>query len=160
MVLPDRGGDRLIDVEADGIADLLKRDGELVFDGFDGDIQDLGDLAVFETVFFHQLEDDLALGGKLFDRTFDEREHVGGDQQLFGIEIDAGEFRLEFFYRVGDIAFVLAEIVERGVPGRHIKINPEVFDLFQLAPPLPYANKDVRNDLFGRLPGFDEGFGK
>jgi hypothetical protein len=80
MVLPDGRGNGLIHIETDGIAYFLERDGDLVFDGFYGEVQDLGYFAVFQTVFFHQFENDLAFGGKLFDRAFDQREHIGGDE--------------------------------------------------------------------------------
>ncbi len=160
VVFSDRGWNGLSRVEADGVANLLKGDGKLVFDGFDGDIEDLSDFAVFEAVFFHQLENDLAFGGELLYRTFDEREHIGRDQELFGIEIDAGEFRLEFFYRIGRYPFVPADIVEGGIAGRYIKVHPQIFDLFELASPFPDMDKHIRNNFFGGLFRLDKGFGK
>jgi len=106
-----REGDGLVDIEADGIADLLEGDGHLVLHRFDGEAEDLGDFLILQPVLFHELEDDLAFWRQLVDRFFDEREHIGGDEKLFGIEVDAGEFRMEFFEGVGRVALLNAEVV-------------------------------------------------
>src|SRR5690348_2054481 len=114
MIFSYRRGNRLIHIEADGIAYLLERDGKLVFDCLDRNVEDLGHFPVFQTVFLYKPENDLAFGRELFDRSFDKREHIGGDKQLFRVEIDAGEFGLEFIDRIGYIPFVPRDIVERG----------------------------------------------
>src|SRR5690349_5760898 len=106
----NRERNRFIDVEANGIADLLKGDGDLVLDGLDGKVQDLRYLPVFKAIFLDQLENDLAFWRELVDGLFDQRQHIGRDQQLFRIEINAGELCVKLVERVGDGAFLMAEI--------------------------------------------------
>jgi len=149
-----------MDVEADGIADLLEGDGHLVLNGLDGKIQDLGYLPVFKAVFLDELEDDLAFWRKLIDGLSDQRQHVGRDQQLFRIEVDAGELRMKLVQRVGDSAFLMGEIVERGVADGDIEIDLQIVDLLEITPLLPDANEHVRNDLLRGFPGLDHRFRK
>ena len=76
----DRGGLAFFDVKADGFAQFMEGDGELVFDGFDRDAKDLCHLFVFKAVFFYEFEDDLAFGWQLIDRLSEQGHHVGRDQ--------------------------------------------------------------------------------
>ena len=159
-VILDRERDRSIDVEADGIADLLKGDGNLVLYGLDGKVQDLGYFPVFKTVFLDELENDLAFWWKLIDGPSDQRQHIGRDQQLFRIEIDAGELRVKLIQRVGDGAFLMAEIVECSVADGDIEIDLQIVDLLEIAPLLPNTYEHVRYDLLRGFPGLDHRFRK
>lgn len=149
-----------IDIETYGIADLLEGDRQLVFDGLDGEIEDLGYLAVFEAVFLDEFKDDLAFWRELIDRSFDKSEHVGGDQQLFGIEVNAGKLCVEFFEGVGGSPFLMVEVIECGIANGNVEIYSEVVDLFEITPLFPNANKDIGYDLFGGFSRFDHRFCK
>jgi len=159
MIL-NREGDSLVDVEANCIPDFLERDGDLILYRLNGKVEDLGHFPVFESIFLDQFEDDLALWGELVDGFFDKGEHVGGDQQLFGVEVNAGEFGMEFFEGIGAVTFLVAEIVEGGVADGDVEVDFKVFDLFQIAPFLPDANEHIGNDLLCGFPGFEHGFGE
>lgn len=156
-VVLNREGDAFIDVEADGVAYFLERDGHLVFDGFDRKVQDLGYFAVFQPVLLYQFEDDLAFGRKLVNRSFYQRDHIGRDQQLLGIEINTGEFCMELLEGIGADTLLELEMVECGVADGDVKIYFQVLYLIEIAALLPNTDEDVRDDLFGRFPGLDHG---
>ena len=159
-MIPDRKGDGFVDVEADGIPYFLKGDGHLILDGLYGEVEDLGYFLVFKSVFLDQFEDDLAFWGKLVDGLLDQGEHVGGDHELFRVEVDAGEFCVEFVEGVCAVAFLVTEIIEGSVAGGDVEVDLDVVDLFEIAAFLPDADKYVGNDLFRGFFGFDHGFGE
>jgi hypothetical protein len=153
-------GDGFVDIEANGITDLPEGDGQLVLHRLDGEVEDLGYFLVFKPVFLYQFEDDLTLWGELVDRFFDQCEHVGRDQKLFGIEVDAGKLRMEFVEGIGAVAFLVAEVIEGSIPGGDVEVYLKIVYLFQETTLLPDANEYIGNDLFRGFLGFDHGFGK
>ena len=113
-------GDGLFDIEANHAADLMKGDGKLILNRLGGNTEDLGDFAVAEAILFDKLEDDLTFWRELVDGLSDQRQHIGGDEELFGVEIDAGEFGLEIIDRKCGVTFLLVEIIEGDVAGADI----------------------------------------
>ena len=121
-MMSECGGDGSFDVEADGITDLVEGDGQLVLYGFDRDIQYFGHFPVFQAIFLCQLEDHFAFGREAIDGFLDQREHIGRDEQLFGVEVDAGEFGGEVFEVVGGVTFLFVEVIEGDIAGRDIEV--------------------------------------
>ena len=135
--------------------------GQLIFDRLYGNTEDLGHLPVFEPVFFYEFEDDLAFGRQLVDGFSEQGHHIGCDQQLFGVEVDADELRmLEIIEGFGRFAVLFVEIIEGDVPGGDVKIELEVIDLFEFLSFFPDLDKNVRYDLFGGFFGLNERPGK
>ena|ERR1700744_2450764 len=72
-----------IEFALDGQGDPLDRDGHLRIDRVDGDIKDLRNFLVFETVFPDQLEYHLTAGRKGLDGLLYLLMNLGRDQDLF-----------------------------------------------------------------------------
>ena len=135
--------------------------GQLIFDCFHRNTEDLGHFPVFESVFFYEFEDDLAFRRELVDGFSKQGHHIGGDQQLFGVAVDADELRmLEIIEGFGGFAVLFVEIIEGDVAGGDVKIELEVIDLFEFPPFFPDLDENVRYDLFGGFFGLDERPGK
>ena len=113
-----RRRDGLLDIEMNGGADLVKGDGQLVFYGFDGDVQYFRHLPIFQAIFLCQLEDHFAFRRQLIDGLLDHGQHIRGDQQLLGVKIDAGEVFGDFRRRMGDGAPLFFEIVIGAIADR------------------------------------------
>jgi len=156
----NRGRDTPAQVETDGIAYFFQGNGKLILDGLNRQAQHLGYFPVFKPVVFYQFEDHFAFRGELIDCFLDQRQHIGGDQQLLGIEIDTGEFGIYIIDGMGRGPFLFVQVVERNITGGHIEIYPEVFYFFQFFPSFPELDENIRNDLFRGFPGWNDGPGK
>jgi len=140
-----------VNVETDRIADFLKGDRELIFDRFYGDIEHFGHFPVFQPVLFGQFEDHPAFGRELVDRLLDKSQHICRNEQLLGVEINAGEFRLEVIDGVGGIPPLFIQVVISDIAGGDVEIDSQVLYFLQLLPPLPDLDENIGNDLFGGL---------
>ena len=151
-----RGRLAFLDVEADGVPDLVKRYSKLIFNSFDGDVENLGDLPVLEAVFLGQFENEAAFGRQLVDGLLDKRQHIGGDEHLFRVEVDAGEVGLIVLDGEGGVASLAVEVVDGDIAGADVEIDLQVPDLFELFPFLPHLNKYVRDDFLRGLLFLDD----
>jgi len=155
-----RRRDGLLDIEMNRGADLVEGDGQLVFYGFDGDIQYFRHFPVFQAIFLCQFEDHFAFRRQLIDGLLDHGQHIRGDHQLLGVKIDAGEVFGEFCCRTGDGAPLLFEVVVSAIAGADIQVDLEIVDPVEIAAVLPYLDKNVGDHFFCRFLCLEEGPGK
>jgi len=90
----------------------------------------------------------------------DPGEHISCDEQLFGIEVDAGKFSPDIIEGIGGVVLLFIKVIIGVVPGADVEIELQVLYFFQFLPFFPYFNKDVGNDLFSGFFCFYQGFGE
>jgi hypothetical protein len=147
-----------IEFRFDGQGDPLDGDGHLDIDGIDGDIQDLGDFLIPESVFAYELEDHFAAGRKGFDGGPDLLLDLGCNKDLFGRKGGISQPDMDMIEWFGDAGLSLpGQIVERGVLGSGIEIDAEVLNSSDPVPLLPDPDKDVLYYFFRRFAGLDDG---
>jgi hypothetical protein len=84
-------------IEGHCLSELAGGRGHLVFNGFNGKIQEFGYFAVFEAIFLYQFEDKLAAGWQFADGGLYATNHFCGYHQSFGVKIYALELHLVLF---------------------------------------------------------------
>lgn len=87
-------------------SEFAEGDGQLGFDGFDGEVEEVGDVFVFEAVFFDEGEDEFAAWGKLVD---------GGPEALEGLRAEEEGFGVGLESDIGVAAFAELDCGEVGV---------------------------------------------
>src|SRR5580692_12960203 len=75
-----------IEFRFNGHGDPFDGDGHLDVDGIDGDIENLGDFSILQSVFPNKFKDHFAAGRKGFDSLPDLLLYLGGYEDLFGCE--------------------------------------------------------------------------
>ena len=147
-----------IELGFDSQSDPLDSDGHLDIDGIDGDIEDLGDFFVSESVFADEFEDHFAARGKGFDGLSDLLLDLCCDEDLFGCKGGFAQPDMDMIEWFGDAGLSLpGQVVERGVLGSRVQIDSEVLNSSDLVPLLPDPDKNVFHYFFRRLAGLDDG---
>lgn len=98
-------------------SEFAEGDRQLRFDGFDGEVEEAGDVFVFEAIFFDEGEDELAAWGQLVD---------GGAKTLDGLVAYEDSFWVGFEADVGVAAF--AEFDGGQVDGVAKIVEGAIFD--------------------------------
>lgn len=150
-----------IKVRADGRSYPFNGDGHLSVDRIDGDIEDAGDLLVFQSVLPYKLKDHLTTGGQGLDRQLDLLVDLGTDEELFGAARRTLIANVDMVERFSNaLPGFLGEIVEGGVLDGGIQIDAEVLDPRYGLPLLPDPHEHILHELFGRFTAFYKGVGK
>ena len=139
---------------------LLHGDGQLGFDGFDGEVEEVGYVFVFEAVFFDEGEDEFATGRELVDGGAEALKGFRAEEEGFGVCVEPDVGIASFAEFDGGEIGVVAEIVERAVLYGDIQIYFRVGDIRVVFCFLPEFEEDVVDDLFGGFFLMDDGIAK
>jgi hypothetical protein len=118
-------------------------------DGFDGKVEEAGDVFVFEAVFFNEGEDEFAARGKVVDSGEEVLEDLGVEEERFGVGLEADIGVAAFAEFDGGEVGVIAEIIQGPVLHGHIQVKPGIIYCRPSVPVFPKFKKDIINDLFG-----------
>ncbi len=83
--------DAAVNIELNGEVDLFQCNGQLVLNGFFGNLQYLRSFLVPEAIFLNEPEGDFAAGGEIINDPPDTLPHFFCDHQLFGVLMTAIE---------------------------------------------------------------------
>ena len=149
---------RKIEFRFNGLGDTFDGDGHLDIDGIDGNVEDLGNFFIPQTVFTNEFEDHFTAGWKSFDSLPDLLVDLGCNEDLFRCKGGFAQSDVDMIERFGDTGLCLpGQVIERGVFGSGVKIDLEILNSSDLVPLLPDADKNVLHYFFRRFAGLDDG---
>ena len=147
-------------LQPDGLGQLAKGGYQLCVYCFDRDMQDVGSFLIGETLFFYELEDQLAPVGKRVDGFFHFFPHLRADANLFGVFAGEGDLHRDGIQGGGGPALLMFEQVEAPVAGNDEEPDPDIFDLHQPVAVFPEGEHGVRGHFFRQFDGPEEVMGK
>jgi hypothetical protein len=130
-------------------SEFAEGDGELGFNGFDGKVEEVCDVFVFEAIFFDEGEDKFAAWGKLVDGGAEALEGFGAEEEGFGVGLEADIGVAALADLNGVDAGIIAQIIQGPVLHGHIQVKPGIIYRRSSVPVFPKFKKDIINDLFG-----------